>query len=397
MKHSLEYTIIRLMLLVRRVGAKMGGSLWLLQRILSSLLPADDIDVADEPVHLSDDDNDTDLAPLVAMLPGKKRNGSCLRDNDLSHKDDYDLEIIIPAYNVEQYIDQCLQSVINQRSKYKCLIVVINDGSTDDTRQHLANYEYCPDIEIIDQKNAGLAAARNAALRHIRGRYVTFVDSDDWLLPGAVDVLMDTATQHDADIVEGCFRLFIGARFYPGYSHPFEVYDCWTGQLQGYACGKVLRAELFAHVCFPEGYLFEDTLMTLILFPRCHRIVTIPDDIYVYRFNPVGITATAGLSPRAVESLLVTIQLMEDGATSGQQTSQQTYENFLLNEVPNTFCTIYSLHSPSVNHHVFAIFCRLLRQYYEGYTTSDPHLQPLEHALRTKDYRACMLAVMTRH
>ena len=162
MKHSLESTIIRLMLLVRRVGAKMGGSLWLLQRILSSLLSADDIDVADEPVHLSDDDNDTDLAPLVAMLPGKKRNGSCLRDNDLSHKDDYDLEIIIPAYNVEQYID-------------------------------------------------------------------------------------------------------------------------------------------------------------------------------------------------------------------------------------------YSLHSPSVNHHVFAIFCRLLRQYYEGYTTSDPHLQPLEHALLTKDYRACMLAVMTRH
>ena len=361
MKHSLESTIIRLMLLVRRVGAKMGGSLWLLQRILSSLLPADDIDVADEPVHLSDGITDADLAPLLAMLPGKKRYGSCLRDNDLSHKDDY------------EYIDQCLQSVLNQRSKYKCLIVVINDGSTDDTRQHLANYENCPDIEIIDQKNAGLAAARNAALRHIRGRYVTFVDSDDWLLPGAVDVLMDTATQHDADIVEGCFRLFIGARFYPGYSHPFEVYDCWTGQLQGYACGKVLRAELFAHVCFPEGYLFEDTLMTLILFPRCHRIVTIPDDIYVYRFNPVGITATAGLSPRAVESLLVTIQLMEDGATSGQQTSQQTYENFLLNEVPNTFCTLYSLHSPSVNHHVFAIFCRLLRQYYEGYTTSDPH------------------------
>ena len=150
-----------------------------------------------------------------------------------------------------------------------------------------------------------------------------------------------------------------------GTDHPFEVYDCWTGQLQGYACGKVLRAELFAHVCFPEGYLFEDTLMTLILFPRCHRIVTIPDDVYVYRFNPVGITATAGLSPRAVESLLVTIQLMEDGVATGQQTDQQAYENFLQNEIPNTFCTLYSLRSPSVNHHVFAIFCRLLRQYYQ--------------------------------
>ena len=95
MKHSLESTIIRLMLLVRRVGAKMGGSLWLLQRILSSLLPADDIDVADEPVHLSDGITDADLAPLLAMLPGKKRYGSCLRDNDLSHKDDYERTITI--------------------------------------------------------------------------------------------------------------------------------------------------------------------------------------------------------------------------------------------------------------------------------------------------------------
>lgn len=110
MKHSLESTIIRIMLLIRRVGAKMGVILWLLQRMLSSLLPADDIDVADEPVHLSDDDNDTDLAPLVAMLPAKKRNGSCLCDNDISHKEDYDLEIIIPAYNVEQYIDYSLHS-----------------------------------------------------------------------------------------------------------------------------------------------------------------------------------------------------------------------------------------------------------------------------------------------
>ena len=396
MKHSLESSIIWLMLLVRRVGAKISSRLWLLQRLLSSLLPATDID-ATNPVFLSNGDNDADLAPLLRNLPTEKPKGSSLYDNDLSRKDDYDLEIIIPAYNVEQYIDQCLLSVLNQRSKYKCLLVVINDGSTDGTRQRLAKYEHYPDIEIIDQENAGLSAARNIALRHIRGRYVTFVDSDDWLLPGAIDMLMDTVTKYDADIVEGCFRVFNGGHFYPGYSHPFELSNRWTGQLQGYPWGKVLRAGLFSHFHFPEGYLFEDTLMTLMLFPRCHRIVTIPDDVYVYRFNPVGITATAGLSPRAVESLLVTVQLMEDGVASGLQTSQQAYENFLQNEIPNTFCTLYSLRSPSVNHHVFAIFCRLLRQYYQAYTTSAPHLQPLEHALRTKDYRACMLAIMTRH
>ncbi len=393
---SLEPFIIRLMLFVRRVAMKFSLRLWLSQRLLAWLLPQVGHDIADKPLHLADGTTDSDLAPLFAMLPTEKKFGSSICENDLSHKEDYDLEIIIPAYNVENYIDQCLQSVLDQQSKYKYLIVVINDGSTDGTRQRLTKYEKYPNIEIIDQENAGQATARNVALRHIRGRYVTFVDADDWLLPGAISKLMDTAMKYDADIVEGCFRLYNGTQFYPGYSHPFDVSDKWTGQLQGYACGKVFRADLFANSCFPEGYLFEDSLMTLVLYPRCHRIVTIPDDIYVYRFNPVGTTATCGRTPRAVESLLVTLQLMEDNVACGQQPDMQAYHNFLRNEASNTFFTIFSLQNPSVNHHVFSAYCRLIHQYFSGFSASQPRLKALEHALRCKDYRACLLAVMTR-
>ena len=396
MRYLPEPVIIKLMLLVRRVALKFGMRLWLPQRLLSWLLPKAGHDVVDKPLHLAGGLADTDLTPLLAMLPEKKRYGSSICDNDLSRKDDYDLEIIIPAYNVEQYIDQCLQSVLSQQSKYKCLIVVINDGSTDGTRQRLTKYEDVPNIEIIDQENKGQAAARNVALKHIRGQYITFVDADDWLLPGAIDVLMDTATKYDADIVEGCFRLYSGTKFYPGYHHPFEVSDHWTGQLQGYACGKVFRADLFARSRFPEGYFFEDSLMTLVLYPRCHRIVTIPDDIYVYRFNPTGTTATCGRTPRAVESLLVTVRLMEDNVTCGQQPDIQAYHNFLRNEVSNTFFTVFSLGDASVNHHVFSAYCRLTEQYFRGFSASELRLKPLEHALRTRDYHACMLAVMTR-
>lgn len=393
---TLEPFLIRQMLLVRRVALKLGRRLWLPQRLLAWLLPQAGHNVADKPLHLSDGTNDPDLAPLLAMLPTEKKFGSSICKNDLSHKEDYDLEIIIPAYNVENYIDKCLQSVLDQQSKYKYLIVVINDGSTDDTRQRLTKYEKYPNIEIIDQENAGQATARNVALRHIRGRYIAFVDADDWLLPGAIDMLMDTAMKNDADIVEGCFRLYNGTRFYPGNHHPLEASNHWTGQLQGYPWGKVFHADLFAHSRFPEGYLFEDSLMTLVLYPRCHRIVTIPDDIYVYRFNPVGTTATCGRTPRAVESLLVTLQLMEDNMACGQQPDRLAYHNFLRNEVSNTFFTIFSLQNSSVNHHVFSAYCRVMQQYFHGFSASEPRLKPVEHALRTKDYRACMLAVMTR-
>lgn len=80
----------------------------------------------------------------------------------------------------------------------------------------------------------------------------------------------------------------------------------------------------------------------------------------------------------------------------GQQPDRQAYHNILRNEVSNTFFTIYSLQNSSVNHHVFSAYCRVIQQHFHGFSASEPRLKPVEHALRAKDYRACMLAVMTR-
>lgn len=395
MKFLSETSIIRLMSLVRRVALKFDTGLYCVQKMLSLALPSR-VNVISGPVRLAGHLADNDLSPLFAMLPAGRHYGSSICENDLSHKDDYDLEVIIPAYNVEKYLEKCFDSVVSQKTKYSFLIVVVNDGSTDRTHEILAKYNNRPNIEIIEQKNRGLSGARNAALKHIRGRYITFVDSDDWLFPGAIEKMMDVATENDADIVEGCFKLFDGEKLLPGYSHRLEIADCCHGQLQGYSCGKVIRSEMFATACFPEGYLYEDTLMTLVIYSRCRRIVTIPDCVYVYRVNMNGITATSGKSPRAVESLLVTMQLLEDNAVSKQLPDIQAYNNFLKNEVPNTFLTIYNLNSVSVNHHVFSVFCRLTKQYFDGFRTSEDDLKQYEKALLNEDYRAYVLAIMMR-
>lgn len=389
-----EQKAIRIMRLFRRVAMKIHLPSYHIQCLMSLALPSD-VTVSSEPLSLKDGRSDTDLSSVFALVPVEKKFGNSICENDLSHSGDYDLEIIIPAYNVEKYIGKCLDSVIAQQTKYKFLTVVVNDGSTDDTSRILHNYEQCPNLDVINKVNGGLSSARNSALKHIRAHYVTFLDSDDWLLPGAIEKMMDAAVKYSADIVEGCFKLFDGSKFLPCYSHEFDVSECWHGQLQGYSCGKVIKSGLFAESRFPEGYLFEDTLMSLTIFPKCRNIVTIPDDVYVYRVNPKGITATIGNSNRAIETLLVTLQLMEDNAIRGLKPDIQSYNNFLKNEIPNTFSIISSLNNPLVNHHVFSVFCRMINQFFAGFNTNDKELRHLEHALVTHDFRKYVASIMS--
>lgn len=128
---------------------------------------------------------------------------TCVANNKLDSQ--FDLQIIIPAYNAEKYIVQCLESALHQDTKYSYLITVVNDGSTDRTPEIIESYHIkFPDrIEVINQENKGFSGARNAALRVLKGRYITFLDSDDVLGEGAVETLLDAANMTDVDIVQG--------------------------------------------------------------------------------------------------------------------------------------------------------------------------------------------------
>ena len=106
---------------------------------------------------------------------------SSLSQNKLERPFQYDLQIIVPAYNVESYIAECIDSILAQRTSFRILVTVVNDGSTDQTFSVLQRYADCPEICIIQQENKGFSGARNAALKHIRASYIMFVDADDKL------------------------------------------------------------------------------------------------------------------------------------------------------------------------------------------------------------------------
>lgn len=289
-------------------------------------------------------------------------HNSCICQNLVAATPQYDLQIIVPAYNVEKYIKECLDSVLSQDTSFSYIVKVINDGSTDGTPKILGFYQKNNRIEIIHQKNKGFSGARNTGLKEINARYLMFLDSDDRLAPGAIEALMTMAQETDADIVEGASLKFFGAVVTKRYTHSDEK-QASANNLYGFAWGKVYKADLFAHIQFPEGYWFEDTLCALILHPLAKKISTTSHCVYCYRTNFKGISRTFRGKPKCLDSYYICEQLLADRAKLGLPMDEK-----FLHEIVYQFRLnsnrISSLKREDVDKAVFIQQSALIRQYF---------------------------------
>lgn len=303
-----------------------------------------------------------------------------------------DLQIIVPVYNVERYICDCMDSIVNQQSRFTFHVTVVNDGSPDKSRELLCRYEGLPCVTIIDQKNRGLSGARNAALNHIIGRYVMFVDSDDCLASGAIDSLMSKAETSGADIVEGSWQnidedgLIFNTHKYKEEEH----LQC----LSGFPWGKVIRAELLRNIQFPEGYWFEDTLLYLVLFDMAMNMARIPQIVYNYRINSAGITSSAVGRPKCLDSFYVTRRLMKDRDKLNIPLTTFAYEKFLRQVRTNFGRTINLTPIEKVTYAQFIATCSLHSKHCADAHTDNPELQMLSEALRHRDYRLYLCSMV---
>lgn len=210
------------------------------------------------------------------------------------------VSILMPAYNVERYIKKCLDSVLNQDYIY-IEAIVVNDGSTDQTLSILKEYKKIhPCLKILNQKNKGLASARNLALENASGSYVTFVDTDDWIAPNFVSMLVKNIKDNSADI--SVCRLNTALKYFiknnqskdksvvtNGINGIKKLYDeIYYGN---YTCGKLYKIELFDNYRFPNNNRYlEDKLTTPDLFYKAKKIVFIGDALYFYRQNSSALT-----------------------------------------------------------------------------------------------------------
>lgn len=225
----------------------------------------------------------------------------------------YDLQIIIPAYNAEKYIEKCLNSILSQKTQYTYVITVINDGSTDETSQILSKYLDDEHIDIISQSNKGFSGARNCGLKNLVGHYLMFVDSDDWICEDAIEKLMNKSIEWDADIVEGSV-LFVddNGRTLSRKHHFSSCGDKdYEETLWGQPWGKVIRATVFENLCFPEGFWYEDSIFEYCIYPFWEKKYTIENDVYAYRYNLNGITYKSRGNVKSIDHYWIMLYLWD--------------------------------------------------------------------------------------
>lgn len=202
------------------------------------------------------------------------------------------LSVIVPAYNVERFLDKCLHSIWKQTfTDFE--VILINDGSTDNTLQICREWTgRDPRFRLISQENQGLAETRNVGIRASRAPRVMFVDSDDYLEHDAIQVLMNNMRRTSADISMGCYIVedLQGKRL----KNPAQLGDvCLTTrqayvkilfdrEVKSYAWAKIYTKSLFDGIEYPKGLLLEDYLTTYLVFRRAKLVVSTSKEVYHY-------------------------------------------------------------------------------------------------------------------
>lgn len=317
--------------------------------------------------------------------------GSCLHKNELLEPV-YDLEIIIPCYNVERYVAECIDSVLKQTCSYKVHCTVIDDGSTDKTGEIVDVYESDARVTVIHQVNKGLSGSRNTGLQRIRAAYITFLDSDDTVADGSLEQMCLCAFAQNADIVQGGVQYFSSAG--GGNKEKLPTGHITKTRLLGYPWGKLFRGSLFEKVAFPEGYWFEDSLMRQVIFNLAapDRIYSMDIPFYRYRKNPNGITSTSVKKRKSLDSLWITLRLFEDRKKLGLAVDQDYYE-YMLHMAALTYQRI--LQQPKlIKKAFFCAFSDFLSQNFAGYTSKKDRL--FEKAIQEKRYLLFKVLAGTR-
>ena len=181
------------------------------------------------------------------------------------------VSIIIAAYNIEKYIEKCLESVVNQTFK-NIEIIVVNDGSTDSTLEQIESFkEIDQRIIIINQKNMGIIEARKAGFKVASGEYVLFIDGDDWLDVKAIETLYKISEKEKYDIIQyGYLIAYEDGRFKNGFNSNVEMeisgHDflemLLKGELNINIWPKFIKRNYIVknNICFPNKISYGDDL-----------------------------------------------------------------------------------------------------------------------------------------
>lgn len=229
------------------------------------------------------------------------------------------ISIIVPVYNVEKYIDRCIQSILAQ-TYTNFELILVDDGSPDKCGKICDEYaKKDMRIKVIHKKNGGLGDARNCGLSIATGEYIGFIDSDDYiesdmyekLINACIEKKSDIAVCGRYDVVDGKLKKrfsFEGTKVLSNSEAIKAILT--TNNIDSSACDKLFRKKLFENIRFPKGKLNEDIYVMTKIISNSNRVVHIGESKYYYDHRPNSIT-TKCFSNRNMDSVEAAKEVLE--------------------------------------------------------------------------------------
>lgn len=215
------------------------------------------------------------------------------------------ISVIVPVYNVKEYVETCVNSIISQ-SYVNLEIILVDDGSTDGSGAICDECaKQCAFIKVLHQPNKGLGAARNAGMGIMSGKYVTFIDSDDIIHREYVATLYKLLKAENADVSTVSLLRFIDEGKIPAMktdSSSVKIYNSGVDavksmlyqqkEIDNSACGKLFIASLFESCKFSEGILYEDLDTIPVALCKAKKVIATTNPLYYYRKRALSILGT---------------------------------------------------------------------------------------------------------
>lgn len=258
------------------------------------------------------------------------------------------VSIIVPVYNIENYAENCIKSLVNQT--YQDIeIILVDDGSTDNSGKICDDFAQQHElIKVVHKENGGLSSARNAGLDVASGDYIMFIDGDDYIAENAVEILLKHIANNDADMVQFDYE----ETFVPYKSTKSSATDTkelvtdlkqmfeklyLIGGPAASSCTKLYKKELFNTLRFKEGIIHEDEFLITELLPQVKSILYIPDKLYFYVMR-TGSIVKSGFSKKRLDSLMVSENRIDKLEKLGFSELKEKEKNRWFTTAVNLWC-----------------------------------------------------------
>lgn len=247
---------------------------------------------------------DDALKNIKQVYPWNENNFSALKGGNENIKpllpNTIDVSFIVPCYNAEKYLERCAKSLVNQKTDISYEIIFVNDGSTDSTQRILESFKekYGEKVKVIEQKNQGISAARNRGIENAQGKYLGFIDDDDFVSEDYLDSLYKKTRNSSADIVQLSYdSVSSDEKVISVENHKDEISISENqNQMMKYCYGFVwsglIKKSLFENIRFPYGFWYEDMILVMALIRLCSDYEYLPETLYHHTIHKSSASKT---------------------------------------------------------------------------------------------------------